>query len=467
MRFSILLLSLLVTLQTQKTVSQNFFQRVAKFAGRGGKKGGLDGEIPTATLSNGVVFPLIGVGVGNMYTGFVPAIVGHAVRPDNKIHLIDTSMVSENGKQVAQGIIDGADHLVKSEGGETKVLEVHVVTKVWYTHLGYERTMLAVKSYIEDMKLAMVHPNVDLKLHVLINWPRCYDSVSWMDCEEDEKDLPDAVKQAGPSPHLDPENAWKGSWKALETLYEDKSAGATPLASIGVSNFHLDELKTLMEMATVKPHIVQTNAWSLLHDPLMVDYCHQQKIQLSVYNLMAGILGQAEDAAFAFHHLLALANIMSKELHDSGALPKDVELTAPQILLAWMIQHSISVSPRTTRLSHLHENSVVALANIPTLNDEQLEIIATSVEALISGVDMDEDAHVKLTFEAKNKDVYLYWHDQEFGGEIQVALIEQGDTFEESSHPGHTFRIYDSEDKSNYQLYKVEGRYGDHHHVEL
>ena len=462
MRLSILLLSLLVTLQTERTVSQNFFQRVAKLA-RGGKKGGLDSEIPTSTLSNGVVFPLIGVGVGNMYTGFVSAIVGHAVRPDNKIQLIDTSMVSNNGKQVAQGIIDGADHLAKSDGAD-KVLEVHVVTKVWYTHLGYERTMLAVKSYLDDLKLAMAHPNVDLKLHVLINWPRCYDSVSWMDCEEDEKDLPADVKQAGPSPHLDPVNAWKGSWKALEALYEDKESA---LASIGVSNFHLDELRTLMEMATVKPHMVQMNAWSLLHDPLMVDYCHQHKIQLSVYNLMTGILGQAEDAAFAFHHLLALANTWSKELHASGALSKDAELTAPEILLAWMIQHSISVSPRTTRLSHLHENSAVALSNIPTLNDEQLETIATSVEALISGDDMDEDAHVKLTFEAKNKDVYLYWHDQEFGGEIQVALIEKGDTFEESSHPGHTFRIYDSEDKSNYQLYKVEGRYGDHHHVEL
>ena len=49
--------------------------------------------------------------------------------------------------------------------------------------------------------------------------------------------------------------------------------------------------------------------------------------------------------------------------------------------------------------------------------------------------------------------------------------VEKGKSFEESTHPGHSFRIYDSEetkgDKTNYQLFRVEGNYGDHHHVEL
>ena len=89
------------------------------------------------------------------------------------------------------------------------------------------------------------------------------------------------------------------------------------------------------------------------------------------------------------------------------------------------------------------------------------------VEALISEKDLPEDAYVKVTFYAKTKDVYLWWYDSEYGGEIQVAKIDKGDKWEESSHPGHIYRVYDSDEKKNYELISVDGKYGDHSHVEL
>mmetsp|Transcript_133505 Transcript_133505/g.198478 ORF Transcript_133505/g.198478 Transcript_133505/m.198478 type:complete len:466 (-) Transcript_133505:32-1429(-) len=465
MKYSLFLVALLVILQAPESASQGLFQRVARFAtGKKGKgEGSLDG-IPTATLVNGVQIPLVGLGVGNMLPDIIPAMVSHAVRQNKKTQLIDTSSVSNNEHLVARGIVEGAEVIAKMSGNEDTKLEVHVITKVWYTHLGYERTMLAVNSSIEKLKDAIDHPNVDLKIHVMIHWPRCYDSIPWMNCEQEENDLPAAVKQAGPPPHLDKVNAWKGSWKALETLYKNKSS---PVVSIGVSNFHLQELEALSAMASVKPHMVETNMWSLLYDPLLVDYCHKNNIHLTAFHLMEGILRRAEDAAFAYHHLLTVANELTKKMQSSGDLPADQDISAPQVVLAWLVQHSISIIPRTTDLKHLFENSAVTLSKIPSMSDDQVQTVATSVEALISGDDLEEDAFVKLTFLAKEKDVYLYWHDQEFGGEIQVALIEKGKTFEESSHPGHTFRVYDSEDKSDYKLYTVDGRYGDHNHVEL
>jgi diketogulonate reductase-like aldo/keto reductase len=465
MKLSLLFLALLVTLQAPESASQGLFQRVARFAsGKKGKTEGLLDGIPTATLANGVQIPLVGLGVGNMLAEVIPAMVSHAVRQNKKTQLIDTSSVSNNEHLVAKGIVEGAEIVAKTSGDEGKKLEVHVITKVWYTHLGYERTMLAVNASIEKLKDALEHPNVDLQVHVMIHWPRCFDAIPWMNCEQEENDLPPEVQQVGPPPHLDKVNAWKGSWKALEKLYKDKSS---PVASIGVSNFHLKELEALSGMASVKPHMVETNMWSLLYDPLMVDYCHKNNIHLTAFHLMEGILRKAEDAAFAYHHLLTVANDLTKTMQTSGALPADQELTAPQVVLAWLVQHSISVIPRTTNLKHLIENSAESLSKIPSLSDDQVQTVATSVEALISGDDLDEDAFVKLTFHAKSKDIYLYWHDEEFGGEIQVALIEKGKTFEESSHPGHTFRVYDSEDKSNFELYTVDGRYGDHNHVEL
>jgi diketogulonate reductase-like aldo/keto reductase len=404
----------------------------------------------------------------------IPAIISHGLRADKNIRLIDTSNISSNEVLVAQGIVEGAEQLVQKFDntgkqeieamGTTTKVEVHVVTKVWYTHLGYNRTLLAAKSSLESLKDAIEHPNVDLKVHLMIHWPRCYDNIPWMNCEEEEENLPQDVKKAGPPPHQDPNNAWKESWKALEALFQDDS---NPIVSIGVSNFHLSELKELESMSKTKPHIVETSAWSLLYDPQLIDYCHKSGIHLIAYHLMGSIIHKAEEAPFAYHHLLVIANDLSKTMQSSDLVTHKEEITAPQVVLAWLVQHSISVIPRTTDLYHLKENSAVEIAQIPVMNDQQIQTVAHSVEALISGDDITEDAFVKLTFHAKSKDVFLYWHDPEYGGEIQVARIEKGNSFEESSHPGHIFRVYDSEEKANMEVLTVNGKYGDHKHIEL
>jgi hypothetical protein len=132
-----------------------------------------------------------------------------------------------------------------------------------------------------------------------------------------------------------------------------------------------------------------------------------------------------------------------------------------------VVQHSISVIPRTVNLRHLHENSAVQLRNIPNLNDNQVRTVALSVEAMISEEDLPDDAFVKIAFHAKSKDVYLWWYDQEYDGEIQVAKIDQGTTWEEESHPGHLYRVYDGPEKKSYELFAVEGKYGEHRYVEL
>jgi len=55
-----------------------------------------------------------------------------------------------------------------------------------------------------------------------------------MKCEHEQAKPHDEVKQAGLDPTLDPEHAWKGSWKYLEDLYLSQKY---PITSIGVSNY--------------------------------------------------------------------------------------------------------------------------------------------------------------------------------------------------------------------------------------
>jgi len=444
-------------------------------------------EYPTTKLSNGVNFPLVGMGVGNMNPHVVPAIISHGLKDDKNIRLIDTAYVSQNEFLVAKGIVEGVNKLVggtgtaaaddaeQSEGklsqSDEKV-EVHVTTKIWYTHLGYGRTLLAAKESLHNFKDAIDHPNVDLKLHVLLHWPRCYDAIPWMDCEGEEANLSSEVKQASRAPHLDPQNAWKESWRALEELVADKS---NPIASIGVSNFHRKELEELTSIANIVPHVVETDTWSLLYDPLLIEFCHKNGIHLIAYHLMEGVISKARDAPFATHHLLSVANDITKEMREKGWMSEDARAITPaQVVLAWLVQHSISVIPRTTDLYHLQENSASSLIEIPAMDDSRVQVVAQSVEALITGEDLTEDAFVTLTFHAKSEDVFLYWHDPEYGGEIEVAKIQKGKSFEESTHPGHMFRVY-YDDNSNtdkvqdgkMELFTVSGNYGEHRHIEL
>jgi len=471
-------------------------------------------DFPTTTLWNDVHFPLVGMGVGNMEPEIIPAIVSHGLKKDKNIRLIDTAHISQNEFLVARGIVEGVNRLVLASddaGASAKItatstngssqnatvvassnsrssvssnsdeiVEVHVITKIWYTHLGYERTLQAAKFSMEGFREALDHPNVDLKIHLMLHWPRCYENIPWMDCEGEEANLPHEVKTAGPPPHLDPGNAWKQSWKAMEELVIDKN---NPFASIGVSNFHRKELEDLVSFAKIAPHVVETDTWSLLYDPLLIEFCHKRGIHLVAYHLMEGTIAQSGSAPFATHHLLSLANDVTKQMRSSGILSEDDrDITMAQIVLVWLVQHSISVIPRTTDLYHLQENSAESLASIPAMDDGQVQVVAQSVEALISGEDLTEDAFVTLTFHAKSKDVFLYWHDPEFGGEIEVAKIQKGTSFEESSHPGHQFRIYyDTDDAASggsggdglqptngkTELFTVSGNYGEHRHIDL
>lgn len=404
--------------------------------------------IPMVVLSNDRRMPLIGLGVGNLQHYMVPLMVAGAIQEDKKTRLFDTSHVSDNEHLLAQGINQGLERLESD-----KKLTIHVVTKVWYTYLGYERTKISIKESFENLKEAFDNDKVDVKVHILLHWPRCYDNISWMSCEEDEERMPEHVQSAGPPPHKDKTNAWKGSWKALEEAY---LGDEYPIESIGVANFHLNDMEELKKIAQVKPHVLQVNVWSLLYDPLLIDHCHQNGIHVQVYNVMNGILTEPEKAPNAFHHLQKIAQDLSEDI------PEDI--TPAQVVLAWLMQHGVSIVPRTSRLSRLQENSAVALASVPELSDSQVETVAHAVEAFLSGDDLDEDIHVKITFHATTKDTFLYWNRHD-GGEVKVAFIKQGESFDETTYPNHSFRLYDARNKDHFIEYRVEKKFGEHDNV--
>jgi len=52
--------------------------------------------------------------------------------------------------------------------------------KVWHTHLGYERTAMSVRDSLSDILPGADNnddPVVDVRVHAIIQYPRCYDEL--------------------------------------------------------------------------------------------------------------------------------------------------------------------------------------------------------------------------------------------------------------------------------------------------
>lgn len=446
------LFSFLVLLLETTSVGGNFFSRLLNTgdASAGSKSNDvlpIEGGIINAKLSNQGRIPLVGLGVGHTPRHFVGALVSEAVHDTKRIRLIDTASMSENEGFITQGILAGADQMNDGEK-----LEVHVVTKIWYTHLGYERTKMAVEKTLRSFEPALASDKVDLKIHVLLNWPRCYERVSSSGCANEEANLEESARQAGPDPTKNP-SAWKESWKYLEEIYLSKN---WPIESIGLSNFHLDEIEDMNSFARISPHILQVNMWSLLYDSFLIEFCHRNNIHVMVYNSLNDTIGKKQQTPHAYHHVQKVANELSQEA--------GLTVTPAQAVLSWTIQHGVTVIPRTFKIDRLEENSGVALMTVPTMTESQRETVAHAVEALISGIDLQDDVYVSVTFHALADDIMLYWI-QPSGGELRIDHIWKGQTFNETTYPNHTYRAYNAHNKDVYTDFKIEANFGEHKHI--
>ena len=168
-------------------------------------------------LASGSSIPLLGAGIGNLPHEEITQVIHNQL--DAGVRLIDTARASNNEKILAQAVAGYDSHAGRALRGGGTVDPLHVVTKVWYTHLGYERTKLSVEDSLADLQLATSSTGSShrqIYVHMLLHWPRCNDDIEWMNCEEEEWSLPARIKEAGPPPHLNTDTAFLDSWRALE-----------------------------------------------------------------------------------------------------------------------------------------------------------------------------------------------------------------------------------------------------------
>ncbi|MGG4488109.1 aldo/keto reductase [Metabacillus idriensis] len=242
----------------------------------------------TTTLNNGVKMPWFGLGVFKVEEG--PELVD-AVKAaiKNGYRSIDTAAIYGNEEGVGQGIREGI-----AEAGIQRE-DLFVTSKVWNADLGYDQTIKAYETSLAKLGLDYL----DL---YLIHWPV--------------------------------ESKYKEAWRALETLYKNGK-----IKAIGVSNFQIHHLESLMEDAEIKPMINQVEFHPRLTQKNLLSFCKEQGIQLEAWSpLMQGQLLDHPE-------LKELANKYKK--------------TIAQIILRWDLQNGVITIPKSTKEERIIQNAAI------------------------------------------------------------------------------------------------------------
>ena len=92
-------------------------------------------------LNNGREFPMVGIGAGNIARQKIPLMINEALY---SVRLVDTSKAQSNESLVARSILRWLKSQPKVKDFDSSEHVIHITTKVWYTHLDYERTSKSV-----------------------------------------------------------------------------------------------------------------------------------------------------------------------------------------------------------------------------------------------------------------------------------------------------------------------------------
>ena len=246
----------------------------------------------SVTLNNGVEMPALGLGVFQT----PPEETRDAVRSalGAGYRHVDTAAAYANERQVGEAV----------HSSDVDRSEVFLETKIWISDYGYDETLhgfekSAGKLGVDQIDLLILH-----------------------------QPLPSAFERT------------LEAYRALETLLADGNVRA-----IGVSNFIVEHLTTLLEGAKVVPAVNQIE-------------CHPYFAQAEVQEFGAehGILTQAWSpiGGITFYRDGSHGSTLDDPV--IGDVARAHSKTPAQVMLRWGLQHGRSVIPKSTKPSRIAEN---------------------------------------------------------------------------------------------------------------
>ncbi len=246
----------------------------------------------TLTLNNGITMPALGLGVFQT----PPEETRDAVRAalEAGYRHIDTAAAYGNERQVGAAVHQfGLDRS-----------EVFLETKIWISDYGYEETLhgfekSARKLGVEQIDLLILH-----------------------------QALPSAFERT------------LEAYRALETLLADGKVRA-----IGVSNFMVEHLTTLLDRASVVPAVNQIEVHPYFQQPEVQKFGAGHDILTQAWSPIGGITFYRDGSRGSTLDDPIIGDIATAH----GKSPA-------QVMLRWGVQHGRSVIPKSTKPNRIAEN---------------------------------------------------------------------------------------------------------------
>lgn len=249
----------------------------------------------TLTLNNEIKIPQLGLGTWFIDDDKASDAVKEAVKIGYR-H-IDTAQAYGNERGVGEGIRNCG---VPRE-------ELFVVSKVAAEHKTYEEAKAGIDETLKKMGL-------DYLDMMIIHSPQ-----PWAEVNQSENRYKEGNRQA---------------WKALEDAYNEGK-----LKAIGVSNFKVEDLESLMETAKIKPMVNQVLCHISNTPAEIIDFCQKSNIVVEAYSPIAHgeILNQPEIKAIADKY----------------------NVSVPQLCIRYTLQLGAVSLPKTANPEHMRTNAEV------------------------------------------------------------------------------------------------------------
>jgi diketogulonate reductase-like aldo/keto reductase len=128
------------------------------------------------------------------------------------------------------------------------------------------------------------------------------------------------------------------TWRALEQLVDEGRC-----KSIGLSDITLEALKAIVDVARIKPAVVQVESHPYLPEWELLDFCKQHGIIVLAF----APLGHGMQPAVLEDPVLT-------------GIAKHLRKTPAQVALAWSVQRGVAFLTTSATLSHIQENFDIA-----------------------------------------------------------------------------------------------------------
>jgi diketogulonate reductase-like aldo/keto reductase len=249
-------------------------------------------DVTTLTLNNGVTMPALGLGVFQTPPEETRDAVTAAL--ETGYRHIDTAAAYGNERQVGEAVAaSGVDRG-----------EVFLETKIWISDYGYDETLhgfekSARKLGVDQIDLLILHQAMPSQFELTLE-----------------------------------------AYRALETLL-----GEGKVRAIGVSNFMVDPLSTLLEKATVVPAVNQIEVHPYFQQRDVQTLGAEHHILTQAWSPIGGITFYRDG-----EHTSTLQDPLI------GGIAQAHNKTPAQVMLRWHLQQGRSVIPKSTKPQRIAEN---------------------------------------------------------------------------------------------------------------